>query len=50
MFDGTVELGGLKCCSRTEGYSKDVSRNRAEPCATITLRLIKVKPFTDLQI
>ena len=35
MFDNTVEVGGPKYCSRTEGYSKEVSRRGAEACATM---------------
>ena len=30
-----VEIGGLKRCSRTEGYSKQFNRREAETCATM---------------
>ena len=50
-----IEVGGLKRCSRTEGYSKQVGRRGAETCATMfnkgmcSSRLMKVHPFTDLK-
>ena len=30
-----IEVGGLKRCSRTVGYSKQVGRRGAETCATM---------------
>ena len=49
MFDSIVEVVGPKCCSRTEGYSKEVSKRGAEACATMFSHLFHSIDFADGQ-